>query len=250
MKYQFIYLTTNKTNNKKYVGFHSTNNLNDGYIGSGKILKKSIKKYGRENFSFEILEFCNDRSWQKKEIYWIEELKSLIPDGYNITKGGQGSLGRKFSEESIKKISNSKRGQLSGIPLSESHKNKIRLGNKGQIRSVETCKRIGESKRGNTWNRGRKHTEETRKNMSLNHADFSREKNPMYGKKKMDILIQKYGEEKAIKLEIERRNKLSKSLSGKNKSFKSKKCPHCGKEGKGPNMSRYHFNNCKLLNNN
>lgn len=248
--YKFIYLTINKINGKKYIGFHSTENINDNYIGSGKILKRAIEKYGKENFEREILEFCNSENWQEKEIEWIDKMRSLSPNGYNITKGGQGSLGRKFSMESINKISKSKMGQLEGIPLSEDHKEKIRIGNKGKKRSKKTCENIGESKRGNTWNIGRKHSDITRSNMSLNHADFSGENNPMFGKSRKEVLIQKYGEEEAIRrIEISKK-KLSQTIKGKKKFLKEKICPHCGKKGKGGNMTRYHFDKCKLLNDN
>lgn len=243
--YFFIYLTTNLINNKQYVGFHSTNNINDGYLGSGKILRKSIKKYGQKNFKREILEFCNSENWQDKEIKWIFKLNTLQPIGYNITEGGQGSLGRKLSKESIKKISESKKGQLRGISLSEDHKEKIKNSNINKKRSPETCKRIGESKKGNIWNVGRIHSDETKINMSINHADFSGSKNPMFGKKRIEVLSEKYGEEKAKKMEEDRKIKLSKKLKGKKKRQITKICPHCRKMGKGPNMSRYHFNKCK-----
>lgn len=47
MKY-IIYKTTCLVNNMKYIGWHSTNNLNDGYLGSGKYLLRAIDKYGKE----------------------------------------------------------------------------------------------------------------------------------------------------------------------------------------------------------
>jgi len=43
-----IYKTTNLINNKIYVGKHNTS-ANDGYLGSGKLIKQAVKKYGKEN---------------------------------------------------------------------------------------------------------------------------------------------------------------------------------------------------------
>ena len=60
-KYHYIYKTTNIINNKFYIGMHSTDNLNDGYLGSGKRLWFSIKYHGKENHKIEILEFCENR---------------------------------------------------------------------------------------------------------------------------------------------------------------------------------------------
>ena len=60
-KYHFIYKTTNKITERFYVGLHSTDTLEDSYLGSGKIIKNSINKYGRENHRREIICFCNNR---------------------------------------------------------------------------------------------------------------------------------------------------------------------------------------------
>lgn len=60
-KYHYIYKTTCLITNRYYIGMHSTENLEDGYIGSGKKLWYSIKKYGRENHKCEILEFLPSR---------------------------------------------------------------------------------------------------------------------------------------------------------------------------------------------
>jgi group I intron endonuclease len=84
-----IYKTTNLINNKIYIGQDSKNNPK--YLGSGLILKKAIKKYGEKNFKKEILEHCiNQDELNEREKYWIKELNSIVPNGYNITDGGTG----------------------------------------------------------------------------------------------------------------------------------------------------------------
>lgn len=60
-KYHFLYKTTNLKNGTYYLGMHSTSKLDDGYLGSGKRLRRSIRKYGKENFKIEILEFFESR---------------------------------------------------------------------------------------------------------------------------------------------------------------------------------------------
>ena len=60
MKYYGLYKITNLVNGKMYIGKHVTSNLDDGYMGSGKILKQAIKKYGAENFRKEWLGFYED----------------------------------------------------------------------------------------------------------------------------------------------------------------------------------------------
>lgn len=87
----YIYKITNIINNKYYIGMHSTFNLEDGYFGSGKYLWNSLKKYGKENFKKEILEFFPDR---KSLVDREKELvnKELINDPLcmNLMKGGEG----------------------------------------------------------------------------------------------------------------------------------------------------------------
>lgn len=65
-KYHYIYKTTCSITNKYYIGMHSTNDLNDGYQGSGIILRRSIKKYGKDNHTTEVLEFLDSRNELKR----------------------------------------------------------------------------------------------------------------------------------------------------------------------------------------
>ena len=76
-KYHFIYKTINVVTGKYYYGMHSTNNLEDGYLGSGRKLRYSINKYGKENHHREILEFLNSRkelSDREEEIVNLNEI--------------------------------------------------------------------------------------------------------------------------------------------------------------------------------
>jgi hypothetical protein len=86
-----IYKTTNLISNKIYIGQHITNNLDDGYLGSGKNLKHDIKKYGKENFVKEILFiFDNFEDMDNKEKELVTKEFALREDTYNIIIGGQG----------------------------------------------------------------------------------------------------------------------------------------------------------------
>lgn len=90
-QYHYLYKITNKINNKYYYGIHSTTNLDDGYMGSGAVLKQAIKKYGSENFTKEIITFCNTR----EELIQCEKdiiTEQMVNDKncYNIHLGGEG----------------------------------------------------------------------------------------------------------------------------------------------------------------
>ena len=141
-----IYKTTNLINSKIYIGQSRLNNNN--YFGSGRKLKSAIKKYGKENFSCEILEKCKTKKeLNKKEKYWIKKLNSQNNNiGYNIAKGG--SSGNFHSDESKKKMSKLNLGSnnpMFGVRHSKEFKNKLSITMTGRLHSDETKQKISNS---------------------------------------------------------------------------------------------------------
>ena len=106
--YYIIYKTVNLINGKYYIGKHQTENLNDGYLGSGKYLKKDIRKYGKVYFIKEVLFiFDNELEMNSKEKELVTE--SVVKDrkSYNLGVGGEGGphfLGKFHSEETKNKL--------------------------------------------------------------------------------------------------------------------------------------------------
>lgn len=122
--YHVVYLTQNLVNGKIYVGKRSTWDLNDGYLGSGFLLNKAIKKHGKENFKRIIIHFCHS----EQHAYEMEEMivdKWFIAreDTYNISLGGNGHKSEQNnvnfggvitkSESVRKKISDKLKGRTS-----------------------------------------------------------------------------------------------------------------------------------------
>lgn len=106
-----IYLRTNLVNGKQYVGQtndfkqreYEWNSLNGHY--AGKLIFNARKKYGLENFKVEILKECDTQDELNKwEIFYIKELNTKKPNGYNLTDGGETSSGYKLSDEHIDRI--------------------------------------------------------------------------------------------------------------------------------------------------
>ncbi len=160
-----IYKTTNIVNGKYYIGKHKTDNLNDGYLGSGKLLKRAIKKYGIENFVKEILLEC----FSEEEMNLAERIM-VVPDStnYNLCEGGKGGWSY------VNRIG------LRGLGF------KNNLGTKGSFKKGHNFgfkkgydpNRINDP---NTFS-GKKHTIETKKKISTtNSKKQSGSKNSQYG---------------------------------------------------------------------
>lgn len=87
-----IYKIINKVNGKMYIGQHITDDLDDGYMGSGKVIKLAIRKYGEEAFTKEWLEFAeNAEDLNYLERMYVNEEWLARPDTYNLVLGGSGA---------------------------------------------------------------------------------------------------------------------------------------------------------------
>lgn len=93
MKYT-VYQITNNINGKVYIGKHQTKDLKDGYMGSGKLVKRAQKKHGIENFTKELLHiFDTEDEMNAKEKELVTEEFIARSDTYNLCPGGQGGFG-------------------------------------------------------------------------------------------------------------------------------------------------------------
>jgi group I intron endonuclease len=174
-KFHYIYKTTNLINEKYYIGMHSTDNLEDGYIGSGKRLWYSINKYGKENFKCEILEILPNRnSLKKREKELINEDLLIDPMCMNLQIGGGGGL----SSIEHKKKFHSSGGKATLHLLKKYRENHIfNLKNNLEYRK----KYLDKIKDNLNWI-GRTHKEDSKKKMSESKKGmYDGEKNPQFG---------------------------------------------------------------------
>lgn len=97
-KYHILYKTTNRKTGRYYIGIHSTDDLDDGYLGSGVALKKSIQYHGREIHEREILEYSVSREalFERESIIVNREMIS-DPLCMNRVSGGAGVSEKFFS---------------------------------------------------------------------------------------------------------------------------------------------------------
>jgi len=162
----FVYETTNLKNGKFYIGVHETYNIDDGYLGSGKVLRNSIHYHGKENFKREVLEFCENKKQmyeKEKEIVTEELIKNQ--KCMNLVLGGIGFI----NDKKHRKIS-----RLGGKAYGEKLKNNIEFRDKiSKIRSLKA--REGHEK-GSYVNKNyatflnKKHTKKTKQKMIKSHT--------------------------------------------------------------------------------
>jgi group I intron endonuclease len=190
-----VYLLTNTLNGKQYVG-QTQQRLTVRWrqhrkdrLRRNTLLANALRKYGSAAFTIRALsQTLNQTALTSLEQFWIRELKTLAPAGYNLTEGGEGgrrtaetrakmtlaaiknapktsarmlgnryNIGRKQTEEHVE----NKRQALFG--------NKNGLGNKsrtGHKTAPEIRAKISKALIGNSYAKGFKHSQETRAKVS------------------------------------------------------------------------------------
>lgn len=146
-------MITNNIDEKKYIGQaidvqyrwkqHIRNSKHNKL--KSRYLYAAFNKYGIENFLLEVIESdVSEEIINDREKYWIAYYQTFAPNGYNLTHGGEGSLGRKQTEKTRKKMSDKSRKWHD--ENNELFQEIIKGRNMDNTRSSETIK-----KRTNSW---------------------------------------------------------------------------------------------------
>ena len=185
--YYLIYKITNTVNNKIYIGKHQTDNKDDDYMGSGKILKRAIEKYGVDKFKKEILFECGSlEEMNEKEADIVDEEFVARLDTYNVKLGGQGGfdyINEKTNWNGFKYINenglNNKSNQH--LIVSERIKDDDEYAKEFSLKISNSLKLY--YKHNPNPFLGKKHTEESKKKISKANSIRQRgENNSNYGK--------------------------------------------------------------------
>lgn len=157
--FYYVYKITNSINGNIYIGAHKTSNMDDGYMGSGTLLKRAFKKHGVSVFTKEILKHFESESdmFEYESTLVNEEFVARV-DTYNITVGGFG--GDRFTynpnKENMRLRMCQRVGKLNGMygkSHSDASKHKISVNKKGQRKGIAT------------WNKGKALSDDHRANM-------------------------------------------------------------------------------------
>ena len=184
----YIYKYTNLINGKIYIG--KTYRLNKRkyehkHREVNTYFHNALKKYGFENFKYEVIaQTDNDKTLNFLERYYIRKFNSFGENGYNLTLGGEGTLGKHLTEEQKKKVSEAQKGKV----VTDETKMKMSLSGKGKhnhkgeknpnwkggkkekeyVPREIINKHISEANKGCTpWNKGKEHTKEAKEKMSI-----------------------------------------------------------------------------------
>lgn len=181
-KYHYIYKTTCTITNKFYIGMHSTDNLKDGYIGSGKRLWYSINKYGKDNHVCEILEFLTDRKSLKEREKEIVNTELINEDlCMNIQLGGGGGISS--HDHYLNFTTAGKNNLKKSIESGDALRNRINRWNTDESFRNEYSRKLKDNAKNNKNWLGKKHSEETKRKIGeTNSTKQKGSNNSQYGK--------------------------------------------------------------------
>lgn len=193
-KHNYFYKISNLVNGKYYYGIHSTNNLDDGYLGSGRTVIKAVNKYGRENFTKEIIaDYPTRKEASDHERRVVTLYITTLDECYNIRCGGDNeNIHSQDTKNKLSIIGSSKTGSLNSFygkthsTETIEHMRNIKLHTTA---SLETRHKLSESLKkanhpckikgiGNPLY-GHKHTSEFCENIKIRQSGKS---NSFYGK--------------------------------------------------------------------
>lgn len=214
-KFHYLYKTVNKVNGKVYYGMHSTNNLEDSYIGSGKLLRQSIRKYGKENFETTIIGFYDSREELKiaeKDLITEEMLKDQ--KCYNLQPGGGGGFtpdqarkGRKAADSTLL----ARYGEnFRSIIFKQAY---ARLTEEERtLRKLQSTERLAKVRPSML---GKKHTQETKEKIGrANSINQKGDRNSQYGRPRSEVTKERIrqGLARARQVDLEEVQKLRDEL--------------------------------------
>lgn len=231
MYYGYVYLITNKINNKKYVGLRASPVFDETYWGSGILIKRAIEKYGKENFFREILHWCDTHTdLIKMEVYELQERKVAKSDEYyNIIDTetpilygeNNGFYGKNHSEKTKNEISI----KNSGNTWSLERKEKYYLWSKSED-CIELKNRLSEMKKGNPLSE--KHRKNIENSFTKERRQKISEEKKLFFQTDEGLIIKKQLSESAkerftgIPKSEEHRKKISNATTGKKKPWVEK----------------------------
>ena len=180
-----IYKTTNNINGKYYIGKHKTRDLDDNYLGSGKILNYAIKKHGINNFTREYLFiFDNEEDMNNKELELVSEEFIKEDTNYNLKLGGAGgwdyinsnNLAYSWDPET----SHYNFALFGRKAHAEKYHNDVKYRNM-HIENLKRASKIAQKNNPNGTFYGKSHSEETKLKISKSNTHQKGSNNSQYG---------------------------------------------------------------------
>lgn len=220
----YIYVITNNVNGKQYIGKTTEEpekywnwHKNRAKRGISKVLYSSMRKHGIKHFTFRILEEYSFNTFEEtnkvlneREISLIKEFNSLVPNGYNVTIGGDGTKGIKRDETFKRNLREIK----TGVPRPEWVKEKLRKPkteeHKAKLRKPKTDELKDKLRK--VWDSFNEEKKQAIFQKGLNsRRDYHGENNPFYGKEHSPEFVEwikKYNTEYQNREDVKRNNQL------------------------------------------